>query len=206
MDKYTNGEHKSAPPSLRQLLKQETSSDHGKLDQAVSRIGAFQSLRGYAAYLMCMRQLHQRYRASIAFVSAECGLDDPSTNIDGAIGQDLQALSVVERPNPQLPGISYDSTLANWGAGYVLEGSSLGSVHVRRNIQSKLPVEEATNYLSLMNQFAGSRWPIIIEHLSVIRGDATDPIAAAKEVFAFAQSLFCDRASSVVHSPTDSIQ
>ena len=193
--------------SLREILRQSTSEAHRTLDATMGSLGYFDTQVGYAGYLVRMGCLHNHYSAAIEVVSRTVGLDDNTDAILASIDQDIRAagLEVLDLESPELvsdfSGEWSGDDAAAWGAAYVLEGSSLGSKYVRITVEAKLTAGTSTAYLQLMNENAKRRWPVFVEHLSKVQGEADRAILAARSVFNSANHLFSgDRQKSLNHA------
>lgn len=170
------------------VLKEETKELHQQVELLlIPRIKSVQNRDDYAQILRLFYGYFAPLEHRIApFFEAALLPDFPHRRKAGLLLQDLQHLGLNEEPVwcPKLPGIKNINQA--WGALYVLEGSTLGGVHIAAMIRQKIqPVENVLAFFQGYGANTSTMWHLFKETLDISVSDARFPevVAAANDTF-----------------------
>lgn len=157
----------AGPDSLHARLKSKTRLDHAAVDAAFGHFD-MRHRPGYAAFL--------RAHARVLFI-AEATLRPKEMIADWvpratALAADMAAMDVRQPPSLALPAVESDGM--RWGMIYVLEGSRLGGMVLKRGLPDTMPGA----YLSA--EHAPGAWRALLERLNAHDGDAAFEADAAR--------------------------
>lgn len=178
--------------STHELLFEATQALHGELNQApvLARLLEPDLTRGEYA-----RALFGLYKAFSTIEPALAQFEETSTAEDALYYQqraqflaaDLLSSGVESGPLCSLATPSIRTAAEYLGARYVLEGATLGSAHIARNIESQHPAlyQLASLYWRFQQQHA-AHWPVFLSRLASLDENALlqqAAIKSAKQVF-----------------------
>jgi heme oxygenase (biliverdin-IX-beta and delta-forming) len=153
-------------------------SAHDEVDALFSRLD-LSSSAGYRAFLSAQARAHLSVEAALDRAGAERVFPDWAQRRRAALLRaDLRELGIDPTPGVA-PSLSDAAEIA--GAAYVIEGSRLGGVLLRRSVGDRLP----TRFLSAPAE--PGAWRALLLRLDVVLADDRDlarAVAAARAVFA----------------------
>lgn len=174
-------QHVAAEPlPLIEELRASTRDDHAALDASLA-VTAEMTKERYVAFLRASHSVVAPLEGRIGRWIVPFG---PIRSL--AIAADLTALGAGSVPK-DAPVPVLDTIARGYGAAYVVEGSSLGGVHLARTLEGTFP--DALRYLRLRDRETGSHWRSFLARLAEVgamasKKDRGDACAAAHETFA----------------------
>jgi heme oxygenase len=176
---------RSAPPSIRTLLRQATATLHEQLDARVMRMlaggepGYAAFLRGSAAAVFPLENALEAARVASILPDWEL------RSRRNALSLDLADLGETVEPIP--PFTATDTDAFSFGILYVLEGSRLGAALLASRMP-KYPSERAGMATRYLKHGAGQGlWPSFLEHLEAaqsVRSAPHEAVSGAQSAFA----------------------
>lgn len=157
-----------AVSGLLDRLRAETRERHAALDTSLR----IDSPAAYAAFLRASY-------AAVALVEPQLARIGFVVERAPAIAADLAALGAALPAGAEPPPTASDD--AAFGAAYVLEGSTLGGLHVAQTVEA-LGIT-ATRYLRLRGKLTAARWRAFLADLDRSGADADAACAAAAATF-----------------------
>jgi heme oxygenase len=182
----------SVPPSRShrsagQALRRATADAHATVDGLFSHVD-LASASGYRAFLAAQATAHLPVEAALDAAGAERVFADwPQRRRAALLRADLEELGGAIEPGPA-PLLTDAAEIA--GAAYVIEGSRLGGVLLRRSVGADLP----TRFLSAPAE--PGAWRALLLRLDEVLADDASlqrATAAAQRVF----GLFADAGQSI---------
>ena len=145
----------------RTALSETTAAQHRRLDETLRKSGFFASYSGYAFYLRANFLARGRLEMQLAEAAVIPASEYVLTR---EIAADLAALG---HDTPFLPPTGKALTAsAAWGALYVLQGASMGALHLRRWAAGLGCTDEAgASHLALQARRAGN-WKSFLQLLN----------------------------------------
>lgn len=167
-------------------LKSKTQALHKRVEQtALSKaiVSPAVTLDEYKRYLQKMWLLHAAAENILFPILSPYMKDLAERRKSGNIRSDLQALhSAVEtgEPGKFLDAQFNPSPSFCFGMLYVLEGSTLGGLHIVKNVMASLGKDAAaaTSFLTVYGAHTGSKWKEFLQVLNVYRQSVKEEEAA----------------------------
>jgi heme oxygenase len=178
----------ASPLSPLERLKSQTAPHHQRIETMVPLMRPDLTLAGYGSYLARLLPYYAALESRLSRVRWPEALDFPARFKTPLLEADLRALHEAARPplSPTLPDL--DSQSRAWGCLYVLEGSTLGSQILSRQVHEALGVTPETGgaFLHGYGPATGPRWKQFGAALTAFfsgDGDVDLAVIAAQETF-----------------------
>jgi heme oxygenase len=180
-----------APPSVAQLLKQETIVEHREAEQLLApRLNDIKTRDDYASVLYLFYGFYFPLEQLIeSNLDAELREQLGSRRQSGLILRDLASL---DRPYSHIPICTnlpaVDSGASALGALYVLEGSTLGGQVIKRMLLQHTSAglnEEHLQFFSGYREETGRRWQAFQQLINQYPGEQKEMAEGARSTFHF---------------------
>lgn len=161
-------------------IKSATALAHAKTEKAlINHIKRIQTEREYGKLLSCLYSFNAPVEQLLEPWVKPVLADYDDRRKSNRLLQDLQTMGITAPPfYRRLPAV--ENLSASLGCFYVLEGSVLGGVIIKKIIKEQCPKlpENAFGFFSGYDQQNGMQWQIFLEQFDLLLNDAAKQSAA----------------------------
>ncbi len=166
---------------IQQQLKQDTLQKHLSVERKFLKIASVKTCVGYSRYLKIMYLYHKRYSEVSRYYCNLTELDDKHNKLISYLEYDMLDLDIIFKNT--IKPFKTTTPAEALGIGYVIEGSTLGSAILHKQLNKNQNVKLPDRYFIALQKAQPHRWNSFIHKLDDFKQNYSTLLSSAINAF-----------------------
>ena len=181
---------------IQQQLKQETLQKHLAVEKKFLKIASVKTRNGYSRYLKIMYLYHKRYSEVSSYYCSLTGLDNKHDQLTSCLEYDMFDLNIISKNT--LKPFNTTTAAEAVGIGYVIEGSTLGSAILHKQLQKNDNLILPDRYFLTLKEAQPHRWKKFINKLDDFKQDYSTLLSSEINAFDELEKIASNEAKQIL--------